>query len=159
MPAAFATVSGQAAAKARMASAPYQKTAIARDGDGGAHAELRRRDAGRGEGEQARRQNLGQEKERKRGAPEPRPANLAVPDVLQPPPAERLLERLVDEAGVIPLGVDELGRGRVFGDLGPQSLNPAARFQDFAPPQHRLALGEAVTGGLACILPARLDRC
>ena len=74
----------------------------------------------------------------------------------QTPPAERLLERPVDEMGVQPLRPDELGRGGVFGDLRAQSFDASACFQHVPSPQHRLALREAVAGGFARILPARL---
>ena len=69
---------------------------------------------------------------------------------------EGLLERLTDEMGVAALGVDELGRRRVFGDLGAERFDAPAGLEDVAPPQHRLALGEAESGGLGRILPARL---
>ena len=49
--------------------------------------------------------------------------------------------------------------GGVLGDFGSQRLDAAAALHHLAPPQHGLALGEAVADALAGILPARLDRC
>ena len=88
-----------------------------RDADNRAYPEVRRGDRSGDEGEKAGRQDLWSEKEWEGGAPQPGPTKLPPPDVAQTSPAERLLERPVDEMGVEPLRPDDLGRRRVFRDF------------------------------------------
>ena len=83
--------SGQPAAAASAASAPYQIAAASMTAAGARQAERLAGDARRGERQQAGGDDLGREIEREGRAPQPRPAHLPRPDVAQAPGAERLL--------------------------------------------------------------------
>src|ERR1700722_3609891 len=79
------------------------------------------------EGQQAGGEKLGREMQGKSRTPQPRPPQLARPDLAPFARPERLDERRVDQMGSKTRLVDQLGRRGVFGDLGAQGFDAAAR--------------------------------
>ena len=143
----------QRAAWASAASAPYQSCG---------HRADDRNIRARGEqpaGEQRQRragEQLGKVARRKARAAQPRPAHLPVPHFGRATMSERLSERRIDQADAQALRIDELGRGRILGEIERERLDAARLLQHLAAPQHRLALGEAGADRIGEILPARL---
>ena len=79
-----------------------------------------------------------------------------MPDLAGATAAERLRQGPVDEAYFEPGATDDFGCRGVFSDFLAKRLDASGALEIFAPPQHRLALGEASAEAIDDILPARL---
>src|SRR5262249_33430837 len=92
----------------------------------------------------------------KASAPQPRPTQLAIPDLAGIAPPERLRYRPVHQPHLEACAANDFRCRGVFGDFPAECLDPAVALEIGAPPQHGLALREAPAETIDDILPARL---
>ena len=97
-----------------------------------------------------------QEIQQKTRSPQPRPAQLAIPDFGGAAPAERLRQRPINQPHLKTGAAHHFGRHGVLGDLLAERLDAARGVKIGAPPQHGLALRETEAERVDDILPARL---
>src|SRR5690242_9888922 len=107
-------------------------------------------------GQHAAGKKLGQEIDEETCPPQSSPPHLAIPDLAGLTPAERLRQRSVHQTHREPGAANNLGRRRIFGDFPTEGLDSTGALEICAPPQHGLALCEALIESVHDILPARL---
>src|SRR5262249_30059886 len=81
---------------------------------------------------------------------------VSMPHFSQAAAAERLLERAVDQAYAQSRSANQLRRCRILRQFRTQRFDATAIIQQFAQPQHALALRESQSDRIGYVLPSRL---